>query len=107
MHAQILVDNPKEWLWSSACAHIDNKNDTLVNAELLMSIVQKNWTDFLLQKITSEEQQNLQKHERTGRPLGNLTFIEQLEKTLVLKLKPGKPGPKPENKNHVAYSGIK
>ena len=34
-----LVKNPNEWSWSSAAAHIENKNDTLVNTEPLMSIV--------------------------------------------------------------------
>jgi len=57
-----LVKNTKQCSWSSAAAHIENKNDTLVNAEPLMSIVQKNWTDFLSQPITFEEQKNLQKH---------------------------------------------
>ncbi len=78
-------------------AHIENKNDILVNVKPLTSIIQHNWTDFLSQKIASDKQNHLQKHELTGRPLGSITFIEQLEKTLGLKLKPGKPGPKPKN----------
>jgi len=94
-----LVKNPEKWLWSSAAAHILGKSDNLVNVEPLISIVQKSWSDFLTEKITFEERKDLQKHERTGRPLGNLEFIERLEKMLNLKLKPGKPGKKTKNKN--------
>lgn len=72
------------------------KNDKLVNIEPLMSIVNKDWAVFLGQEVTSEERKNLQKHERTGRPLGDVEFIERLEKKLNVVLKPGKPGPKPK-----------
>jgi putative transposase len=36
----------------------------------------------------------LKKHECTGRPLGNETFIKTLEKKLGISLKKKKPGPK-------------
>ena len=38
------------------------------------------------------------KHERTGRPIGDETFIERLERLLDRRLKPRKPGPKPRAK---------
>ncbi|MFO8049905.1 MAG: hypothetical protein R6U29_12800 [Desulfosudaceae bacterium] len=40
----------------------------------------------------------LQKHERTGRPLGSRQFTGELEKKLGRELTPGKPGPKPKKK---------
>ena len=91
-----LVKTPSKWKWSSAAAHIKNKDDKLVKAEQLTAIVQKPWAKFLSQEVTSEERQALQKYERTGRPLGNLQFIEGLEKKLDRTLKPSKPGPKPK-----------
>jgi len=36
----------------------------------------------------------LQQHERTGRPLGNDTFIDKMEQTLGRVLRPQKTGPK-------------
>ena len=93
-----LVETPKKWKWSSAAAHIRKKDDTLVSVEPLISIVHKPWAQFLSQKITSNERQALQKHERTGRPLGDRQFIENLEKKLDRTLKPGKPGPKPKER---------
>ena len=68
---------------------------------MLIPIVQKSWSDFLTEKITFEEREDLQKHERTGRPLGSLKFIERLEKMLNLKLKPEKPGKKTKNKIRI------
>jgi len=76
--------------WES---HIGLKNDKLVNVEPL---VKKDWSDFLSEKITSEEQQEMRKSEGTGRPLGSIGFIERLENMLNLGLKPKKPGRRPK-----------
>ncbi|MBU1168704.1 MAG: hypothetical protein KKD44_03980 [Proteobacteria bacterium] len=40
----------------------------------------------------------LRKHERTGRPIGDDSFIERLELILERILKPQKPGPKGKDK---------
>ena len=40
------------------------------------------------------EMETFKKHERTGRPLGDVNFIEKMEVLLDLKLKPQKPGQK-------------
>jgi len=40
------------------------------------------------------EMETFRKHERTGRPLGSVNFIEKMEVLLDRKLKPQKPGPK-------------
>jgi len=91
-----LADRADGWSWSSAKSHIGRKNDKLVNVEPLLSMVKEDWSDFLWEKIPSEEQQEMHKHERTGRPLGSIAFIEQLESMLNLSLKPKKPGRKPK-----------
>ena len=39
----------------------------------------------------------IKKHERTGRPLGNEHFIEEAERLLRRVLKKKKPGPKSDN----------
>jgi putative transposase len=41
-----------------------------------------------------EELDLLHRHERTGRPLGEDSFLDQLEQRLGRRLRPQKPGPK-------------
>jgi putative transposase len=47
---------------------------------------------------SESERAVFRKHERTGRPIGDETFIERLERLLDRRLKPRKPGPKPRAK---------
>jgi len=51
---------------------------------------------FLAESITAKMRSLLQKYERTGRPAGNIQFIEKLEKSLGVMLKLKKPGQKPK-----------
>ncbi len=53
-------------------------------------------SEFLTKSVESNIRSQLQKHERIGRPIGNIQFIEKLEKSLGLVLKPKKPGRKPK-----------
>jgi putative transposase len=77
-------------------AHISWQDGALVKVEPLLNIVKKNWKDFLLDKSFSLEIETLRKHERTGRPLGDIPFIEKLEKKLSQQIKPKRPGRKPK-----------
>ena len=73
-------------------AHFAAQDDKLVKVEPLLSMV-GNWRDFLA--LPSEEEMNtLRKHERTGRPLGQEAFVDQIEAMLLRTLRPQKPGPK-------------
>jgi putative transposase len=56
------------------------------------------WSNFLSVDASESERAVFRKHERTGRPIGDETFIERLERLLDRRLKPRKPGPKPRNK---------
>ena len=40
----------------------------------------------------------LRRHERTGRPLGEVAFVDQIEQTLHRIVRPAKRGPKPMEK---------
>jgi putative transposase len=53
----------------------------------------KGWLEFGEHEIAL-----LRKHERTGRPLGEDSFIESLESLSDRDLKPQKPGPKKKDK---------
>ncbi len=87
-----LVCKPKDWVWSSASAHCEGKNDKLVNVKPLLQTINKGWSDFLSSALTKKDAELLKKHERTGRPLGNEAFVERLEITLGRNLRPQKPG---------------
>lgn len=88
-----LVQDAAEWPWSSAGAHLAGIDDELVTVAPLLEIA-GDWRLFL--KGASEEAliNEILKHERTGRPLGRESFVEQLETALERPLKRGKPGPK-------------
>ena len=92
-----LVQHPENYRWSSACAHLEGKNDKLTSVAPLLGLV-ADWSKFLSLSST-EERELLHRHERTGRPMGTKSFVEKLEQTLGRVLQPQKPGPK---KNKVS-----
>jgi len=64
----------------------------------LMEMV-PDWKEFIQVVSEPEDYEKLRRHERTGRPLGNKSFIEKLEALLQRGLKPRKPGPKGPRKH--------
>lgn len=89
-----LVEKPEAWPWSSAKAHMNGNDDLLVKTWPLLKIIRKPWELFLNSGTPEHEIALLKKHERTGRPLGADSFIDNLEIILSRKLRPRKPGPK-------------
>jgi putative transposase len=89
-----LAKKPEDWPWSSALPHIRGENDILVKTEPLLSMVKKGWDEFLLKCPQEVDIEIFQKHERTGRPLGQEYFIEKLEVLLNRPLKLQKAGRK-------------
>jgi len=87
-----LVENPRDYRWSSARAHLCEADDGLTQVEPLLEIA-GDWNKFL--RLSSEEELGLlHRHEKTGRPLGSEAFAQQLESQLGRVLQPQKPGPK-------------
>ncbi len=95
-----LVGQPEQWTWSSAAAHISGQNDKLVNVEPLLSIINGDWRDFLAGALSSAQLADIRKHEQTGRPLGEVSFVSHLEHLLGRQLQPRKPGRKPKKNNN-------
>jgi putative transposase len=93
-----LTANPAEYRWSSAAAHINGYNDGLVNVKPLLDLVD-DWQGLLDSRISDEETKILQRHERTGRPLGSLKFVKRLEQRLGKTLIPQKGGRPKKVKN--------
>jgi putative transposase len=87
-----LVENPIDYRWSSARAHLERESEGLTKVEPLLEIV-GDWRSFL-SLLSSDELDLMQRHERTGRPLGAFSFVEGLEQKLGRILRPQKPGPK-------------
>lgn len=94
-----LVRHPGDYPWSSARAHLDGTDDKLAQTAPLLSLV-PDWSEFL-QLTPSEEVKRIQRHERTGRPLGSDTFVDTLETTLARVLRPQKPGPKGKRSDRI------
>lgn len=90
-----LESKPENWLWSSAGPHMTGQDDILVDTKPLLEIVNnKPWGKFLSLDAQDPEIELFRRHERTGRPLGEDSFIDKMEFLLDRKLKPQKPGPK-------------
>lgn len=89
-----LVKKPEEWPWSSAVSHLQGKDDVLVKVSPMLELVNKPWENFLGRDVHKENIELFRKHERTGRPLGENSFLEKMENLLGRNIKPGKPGPK-------------
>lgn len=93
-----LVKKPQDWPWSSAAPHMEGKDDILVNVVPLLKMVNTPWGSFLARDVQEKEIELFRKHERTGRPLGENSFLGKMESLLGRKIKPGKPGPKKKTK---------
>jgi len=86
-----LVADAAEWPWSSARAHLSGRDDRLVQVGPMLAMVH-DWRAFLDSAIPEEQLRVLRDHGRTGRPLGDATFVERLEELVGRVLRPRKPG---------------
>jgi len=85
-----LVNAAEQWQWSSARAHLCGTDDQMVKVAPMLERV-GSWPEYLASGTDSHDEE-LALHERTGRPLGDESFIERLEKLAGRRLRPGKPG---------------
>ncbi len=90
-----LVTRPEDYPWSSARAHLDARDDTLVSVAPLLNWVD-DWAAFLGVAVAPDLGERLSRHARTGRPLGSGPFIDDLERRLGRVLRPRKRGPAPK-----------
>jgi putative transposase len=98
-----LVRRAWEWPWSSAAGHVSGKGDALVRPGGPLAGEVKNWREFLRTEADDAALESLRRHGRTGRPLGSLEFLLELESRLARCLRRQKPGPRPRK----ARGGIK
>jgi len=91
-----LVENPDDWPWSSAKAHLSGIDDALVQVAHMLEVIATSgidWRAYLTQQQPEEALiKNLHQSERTGRPLGDSKFLDNLGSKLSRNLHPSKPG---------------
>ncbi len=86
-----LAERVEDYRWSSAKAHLAGTEDPLLGASWLEPGERKDYSDFV-HKSDEETDNAIRQATRTGRPLGSVEFIEELEYQLKQSLRPKKPG---------------
>ncbi len=88
-----LVERPESYPWSSARAHLNARDDHVVEVRPLLDIV-ADWQEFLAEPMDKGTVDRIRDCERTGRPLGADEFVTRLEAQLGRRLRRQRPGPK-------------
>lgn len=91
-----LVKHAEDYLWSSARAHVYCSDDPLV-FEIPARLCIDNWAEYLKHLDDKLIIGAFGRHTRTGRPLGDDSFLVKLEKITGKVLHKIKPGPKPKS----------
>lgn len=88
-----MVKNAWDYRWSSVHAHLAGiDTQGVIQPEKLLTLA-GDWKTYLKEAQVDPDNE-FEKHERTGRPLGKERFIEKAERLLQRDLKKKKPGPK-------------
>lgn len=97
-----IVQEARDWRWSSARSHIEGrrtKDDPLTDVAALGQHV-RNWRNLLKLGAeaadTEESAEAIEARLGTGRPLASAEWIAEAEKRMNRKLAPAKRGPKPK-----------
>jgi putative transposase len=85
-----------DYPWSSVHAHLSGRSDGVVTVEPLLMRVD-DWKAFITASHGGDDELFL-RHERSGRPLGDERFVEQVSKLIGRDLMPKKPGRKRKGK---------
>ena len=93
-----LCQHPHEWPWSSAHAHLESTDDSLVTVKPMLERI-TDWTTYLASTNQDDQIESIHRHNRSGRPLGSAEFIQTLEQQTGKFLTPKRPGPKPLSTN--------
>ena len=93
-----LAARAENWPWSSAGAHLTGRTDGLTDLAGTSGL-HRNWRAMLRHgleagDVSPVEEAAIEARIRTGRPLGDDSFIATLEATSGRRLRPLKPGPK-------------
>lgn len=87
-----MVERAEEYPWSSAAGHCGLCSDVFAPDAAWLTQITGDWRMFLAQEDLEEETNALRRHTRTGRPLGDETFLQHLESILHRSLRPKRGG---------------
>ena len=99
-----LVEDPCEWVWSSAPARVNgtDPHELLHGSVFHDDHIGENWKRILeLGWKDDALQQRIRDATRTGRPLGNSEFLDAAERATGRLLRPAKRGPKPKPRPEI------
>jgi putative transposase len=97
-----LVARPEQWPWSSAPAHVTGKRGGLAQSAWLEERTAGwvcTWGEYLMADDGRDVAAAMRRHESTGRPMGDNSFVEKMSRLLGRDLLPKKPGPKRREEN--------
>ena len=100
-----LVYSPEEYPWSSARAHIVGKGDGLVDVAPVLERVE-NYPGFLAEGVKQETIEQMMHHARTGRVLGDTSFLHELEFATGYSFTKRKRGRKPGMRFKDGYAKL-
>jgi putative transposase len=98
-----LCGRAEQWPWSSARAHLSGRDDGLVTVAPMLERI-SDWNGYINSDVDTDAAELMRQHTRTGRPLGGLRFLEELERLTGRRLQRQKPGPKPGKRCQVHFS---
>ncbi len=85
-----MVERPEEWWPASTSAHLGLRPDPVARLDALQRRI-GDWRTYL--NLGGEDGwDEIRRQSRSGRPLGDEPFLQQLECTLGRPLRPGRPG---------------
>lgn len=90
-----LVSSAADWPWSSAAGHISGRGDAVAEGDWLTERTAGwvcTWQEHLQDHDEAEFVSAMQRHENTGRPIGDKGFLKRLEHQIGRKLLPAKRG---------------
>jgi len=90
-----LAATPQKWSWSSAKAHLEGRDDELC---IVAPLLQRygDWQAMLSAGLDTERHEEIQRHARSGRPLGPDGFLDRVEGSLGRAVRHQKRGPRPK-----------
>lgn len=91
-----LVAQVRDWPWSSVSAHLAGRDDPLVTARPVLERL-PDFATAVERDVPAAAAMALRRAVSTGRPLGDATFLNALERRLGIPLRPRKRGPKPRS----------
>ncbi len=92
-----LAQRPQDWPWSSVAAHLAQRDDPLVRVRPLLDIAPSPDALFTMSLDEATDLFAIETKSMTGRPLGDIGFIEDVERKLGYTVAPKKRGPKPKS----------